>query len=214
MFSELDDPTSFNIVHCGLETDKYRYRAPRKEVKYLLCVARLSSEKGHRFLIHALRLLRDKGYDLELRLAGNGPKKDELKRLVDEFGLGEHVHFLGYLNEDEIISALRSSDLFVLPSFIEGLPVSAMEAMAVGLPVIATNIAGTSELIEDGKTGLLVRPSDPEALADAIIRMAQDHSFRLRLAEFGRRKVVDEFDIHKETSKLKEYLQQSCNTVR
>jgi colanic acid/amylovoran biosynthesis glycosyltransferase len=213
MFSELDDLTSFKIVHCGLEIDNYRYRAPRKAVKYLLCVARLSSEKGHRFLIHALKLLRDKGYDLELRLAGSGPKEDALKRLVDELELGDHVQFLGYLNEDEIISALQSSDLFVLPSFIEGLPVSAMEAMAVGLPVIATNIAGTSELVEDRKTGLLVRPSDSEALADAIVRMAQDHSFRLRLAEFGRRKVVDEFDIHKETSKLKEYLQQSC-TVR
>src|SRR5262249_43414760 len=151
MFSELDDPTSFKIVHCGLEIDNYRYREPRKTVKYLLCVARLSSEKGHGFLIHALKLLRDKGYDLELRLAGSGQKKDALKRLVDELELGDHVQFLGYLNEDKIIGALQSSDLFVLPSFIEGLPVSAMEAMAVGLPVIATNIAGTSELVEDGK---------------------------------------------------------------
>jgi glycosyltransferase involved in cell wall biosynthesis len=213
MFSECNDPTSFKIVHCGLPIDKYRYRPPKKEIKYLLCVARLSSEKGHTFLIHALRQLRNRGYDLELRLAGNGPMKGQLKKLADELGLAEQVHFLGYLNEDEVIRELHSSDLFVLPSFVEGLPVSAMEAMAVGLPVIATNIAGTSELIEDGKTGILVRPSDPEALADAAVTMIHDYPFRLHAAELGRKKVIDEFDIDKETARLNEYLLQNSNAV-
>ena len=213
MFSECDDPTPFKVVHCGLETDKYKYRPPRKEIKYLLCVARLSSEKGLAFLVQALRLLRNKGYDLELRLAGDGPTKEHLKKLVDDFGLAEQVHFLGYLNEDEVIRELQHSDLFVLPSFVEGLPVSAMEALAVGLPVIATNIAGTSELIEDGKTGVLVRPSDAESLADAVVRITQDYAFRLRAAELGRERVIDEFDIHKETARLNAYLLQSSDTI-
>jgi glycosyltransferase involved in cell wall biosynthesis len=202
MFSESVDPTYFRVVHCGLEIDKYCYRPPRNEIKYLLCVARLSPEKGLTFLIQALRLLRNKGYDLELRIAGDGPTKEPLKKLADELGLAEQVHFLGYLSEDKVINALQHSDLFVLPSFVEGLPVSAMEAMAVGVPVIATNIAGTSELIEDGKTGVLVRPSDPEALADAVVKMMHDHPFRIRAAELGRTKVIDEFDVHKETAKL------------
>jgi colanic acid/amylovoran biosynthesis glycosyltransferase len=81
-----------------------------------------------------------------------------------------------------------------------------MEAMAVGVPVIATNVAGTSELIEDGRTGLLVRPSDPLALADAIVRMIRDYPFRLCAAQLGRQKVVDEFDVDKETAKLNRYL--------
>lgn len=210
MFSGCDDATSFNIVHCGLEIEKYAYRPPRKEVKHLLCVARLSPEKGLASLIHALKLLRNKGYDVELRLGGDGPTKEYLKTLAEAVGLSEQVHFLGYLNEDEVIRELRGSDLFVLPSFVEGLPVSAMEAMAVGLPVIATNIAGTSELVEDGKTGILVRPSDPQALADAVVRMTQDYSFRLGAAELGRKKVIEEFDIHKESSKLNEYLLQAA----
>ena len=213
MFSGWDDLTSFKIVHCGLEIEKYRYRPPKKEIKDLLCVARLSSEKGLAVLVHALRLLRNKGYDLELRLAGDGPAEDYLKKLADESGLTEQVHFLGFLTEDEVVRELQNSDLFILPSFVEGVPVSAMEAMAVGVPVIATNIGGTSELIEDGQTGILVRPSDPEILADATIRMAQDYPFRLRAAELGRKKVEDEFDIHKETPKLNAYFLQSNDAV-
>ena len=119
--------------------------------------------------------------------------------------------FLGFVTEDEVIRELQDSDLFVLPSFVEGLPVSVMEAMAVGVPVISTNIAGTSELIEDGKSGLLVRPSDSEAIADAIIRMVNDYDFRLRAAELGRRKVVDEFDLETECAKLNTFLLNSCD---
>ena len=210
MFSESDDPTDFKIVHCGLEIDKYKYRPPRKEIKNILCVARLSPEKGLTFLVQALKLLRDKGHEIELRLAGDGPAKEHLKGLAAETGLADKVHFLGFLSEDEIIGELQYTDLFVLPSFVEGLPVCVMEAMAVGVPVIATNIAGTSELVEDGKTGILVRPSDSEAIADAVIRMMQDHPFRLQAAELARQKVLSEFDIHGETARLNEYLLQSC----
>src|SRR5262249_4290041 len=113
--------------------------------------------------------------------------------------------------EDKIIAELQASDLFVLPSFVEGIPVSAMEAMAVGVPVIATNIAGTSELIDDGKTGILVRPSDAEILAEAVIRMKEDHGFRLRAAELGRERVATEFDVDRESAKLNAYLLQHCD---
>jgi glycosyltransferase involved in cell wall biosynthesis len=202
MFSGLDDPTRIKVIHCGLNVEKYVYRPPKEQLKRIFCAARLSPEKGHAFLIYAVRYLLDRGHELELGLAGDGPSKRQLAALAAELAISDRVHFLGYLTEDEVIHELQKSDLFVLPSFVEGLPVSAMEAMAVGVPVIATNIAGTSELIEDGKTGLLVRPSDSQALADAIIRMIQDYDFRLHAAELGRKKVVDEFDVDKETAKL------------
>jgi glycosyltransferase involved in cell wall biosynthesis len=211
MFSESDDPDSFKVVHCGLSIEKYGYRPPKEQVTRLFCAARLAPEKGLSFLIHALKLLLDDGHGLELRLAGGGPSKEELEQLTKELGLSGHVHFLGYLGEDAVIRELQTSDLFVLPSFVEGLPVSAMEAMAVGVPVIATNIAGTSELIEDGKTGLLVRPSDAKALANAVVTMMKDFNFRLRAAELGRKKMIEEFDIEKETAKLNGYLLQSCD---
>jgi glycosyltransferase involved in cell wall biosynthesis len=213
MFSGCDEPEPFKVVHCGLSTEKYGYRPPREQIRKIFCAARLSPEKGHAILINALRLLLDEGHDLELRLAGDGPSRRQLSTLAKGLGLADRVHFLGYLSEDEVISELQEADLFILPSFVEGVPVAAMEAMAVGVPVIATNIAGTSELIEDGKTGLLIRPSDPQALVDAVVWMIEHHAFRIRAAELARRKVIDEFDVNKETAKLNRYLLDSCDDL-
>ena len=211
MFSECDDPTPFKVIHCGLNIGKYSFRPPREKIKRLFCAARLSPEKGLTFAIVALRILRDKGYDLELVLAGDGPSKGPLQALTRRVGLSDRVKFVGFLTEDEVISELQASDLFVLPSFVEGIPVSAMEAMAIGVPVIATNIAGTSELIKDKETGLLVRPSDAEALANAVIKMIEDHGFRLRAAALGRKIVEEEFDVDKESAKLNLALLQCCD---
>jgi len=211
MFSASEDPAQFKVVHCGLTIDNYQFRTPREKVERLFCAARLSPEKGHLFSLQALKILHDRGCRLELRLAGDGPARRRLEHLSRELGIADHVRFLGNLSEREVAEELQAADLFLLSSFVEGIPVSAMEAMAVGVPVIATNVAGTSELIEDGRTGLLVRPSDPQALADAIARMMQDHPFRLRVAQLGRQKVVDEFDVDKETARLNGYLLQSCS---
>jgi len=204
MFSEAVDPTPFKVIHCGLSLEKYKYRPPSGQVRSLFCAARLSPEKGLTFLIHALKELIDNACDFELRLAGNGPSLDSLKKLVAALGVSDNVRFLGFLDEDQIIDELQRSDLFVLPSFVEGIPVAAMEAMAIGVPVVVTNIAGTSELVEDGKTGLLVRPSDSKTLANAIMRIAHDHPLALRLSEAARRKVAEEFDVAKEAAKLRE----------
>ena len=198
------------VVHCGLSIGKYAYRPPKEQIKRLFCAARLSPEKGLTFAVEALKLLLDKGYDLELRLGGDGPSKAHLQALTKQLGIADRVKFLGFLTEEEVISELHAADLFVLPSFVEGVPVSAMEAMAVGVPVVATNIAGTYELIENGETGILIRPSDAQALADAVISMIADFDFRRRAAELARRKVVDEFDVDKETAKLNQYLVESC----
>jgi glycosyltransferase involved in cell wall biosynthesis len=209
MFSGSTDPTPFKVVHCGLAIDKYAFRPPNKAVKRLFCAARLAPEKGLTFAIEALKCLVEEGYDLELRLAGDGPSKTALEALAARLNLADRVRFLGFLSENEIINELQHSDLFVLPSFIEGLPVSAMEAMAIGVPVIATNIAGTGELVEHGKTGTLIRPSDVMALAKAIVKVIGDYEFRLRAAELGRKRVVEEFDVEKETAKLDGYFLQS-----
>jgi glycosyltransferase involved in cell wall biosynthesis len=211
MFSERDDPDLFKVVHCGLSLDKYHYRTPKETVRRIFCAARLSPQKGHVFLIRAMKLLIDQGHELELRLAGDGIRKAQLTNLAHELGISDRVNFLGFLSEDEVIHELQDCDLFVLPSFVEGLPVSAMEAMAIGVPVIATNIAGTGELVEDGRTGLLVRPSDSQALADAVVRMINDYDFRLRAAELGRKKVTDEFDLEKECANLNVFLLESCD---
>jgi glycosyltransferase involved in cell wall biosynthesis len=210
MFSAIQDVTRFKVVHCGLNIENYDYRTPRRKIEIIFCAARLSPEKGHFFILEALKLLRDDGHHLQLRLAGDGPCRHELRELSRALQIEDCVQFLGNIDEDRIAGELQKADLFVLSSFVEGIPVSAMEAMAAGVPVIATNVAGTSELIEDGKTGLLVRPSDPQALASAIVRMKEDYTFRLQATELARRKVSEEFDVDKEAAKLNHYLLQSC----
>ena len=207
LFSGKSDASPLKIVHCGLQLSEYKFRLPRQKVERLYCAARLAPEKGFEFLIHALKILQDRNYTLELRLVGDGPHRSALQRLASELGVANCLRFLGHLDESTKMRELSAADLFVLPSLAEGLPSLATEAMAVGVPVVATNIAGTSELVDDGKSGLLVRPSDPQALADAIIRMIEDHDFRVRASELGRKKVVvEEFDVDKEAAKLKKYL--------
>ena len=214
MFSGREDPAPFKIVHCGLNVEKYDYRPPRERVAGLFCAARLSPEKGQTFLIEALKILHQRGYPLVLRLAGDGPSRSRLKSLAEERQIAEYVIFLGNLTEDQVIDELQASDLFMLSSFVEGVPVSAMEAMAVGVPVIATNVGGTGELVEDGRTGILVRPSDPKALADAVARLIEDYPLRLRVAQLGRQRVLEEFDVEKETAKLNKYFLESCRLHR
>ena len=202
VFAPDADLTLLKIVHCGLDLDRYEFRLPREIVSQIFCAARLAPEKGFEFLVQALAILIAKNYDLQLRIAGDGPSKGRLQDLANRLGVADRISFLGNLSEQEVARELSASDLFVLSSLAEGLPVSAMEAMAVGVPVIATNIAGTSELVDHGKSGLLVSPASPEAIADAVVTMANSYEFRSRAARLARNKVVEEFDVTKESEKL------------
>ncbi len=205
LFSGTSNRDPFKVVHCGLDLARYPYRPPKPEVRKIFCAARLSPEKGLEVLIEAVRDLLQQGFDLELQLAGDGPSRPQLQDFCEQWGITENVRFLGYLSEEGIVEALTESDLFVLPSFVEGLPVSAMEAMAVGVPVICTNIAGTAELVEPDATGLLIKPANVNALVEAIQFMISDFGARKRYSLAGRKKVEAEFDLHVEAKKL-----QSC----
>jgi colanic acid/amylovoran biosynthesis glycosyltransferase len=202
MFSNATDPAPFKVVHCGLNINNYKFRAPNRDIGRVFCVARLSPEKGHTFLLGALKILSDKGRRLQLLLAGDGPSRTELAKLADSLGISDRVTFLGFLNERQIIDELDKADLFVLPSFVEGVPVCVMEAMAVGVPVVATNVGGTGELIKDRKTGILIPPSDADAIADAVVEMIENYDFRLRSTKEARETIINEFDQTKETTKL------------
>lgn len=206
IFSGCTDISKLKVAHCGLDLLQYSFRPPRQQVTRLFTSARLSPEKGIEFLINALALLSNRGLTLELRLAGDGPQRETLEKLSAELGVSNNVTFLGNLAERQIVDELTEADIFVLPSLAEGVPVSLMEAMAIGVPVIATNIAGTSELVEEGKNGILVRPTDAEALANAIANIVGDHNLRLRVTKAARFKVEQEFNVDVETAKLHAYL--------
>jgi len=151
-------------------------------------IARLCDVKGQRELIEATALVPDvqvaiAGADLEQ----NGAYRALLERLAADRGVSDRVHFLGF--RDDASAVLDQLDVVVLPSWIEGLPIIVLEAMAHAKPVIATAVGGTAELVEDGETGLLVAPRDPPQLAGAIRSLAADASLRDRLGRAGRGRV-------------------------
>lgn len=188
-----------HIVHCGVEPE--RYGRPRRPVPdQLVFVGRLVAQKGVPVLLQALALARRIKPSLTLVLVGDGADRAALEAEARALELGEAVTFLGYRNQEEVADLLAGSAALVIPSFAEGVPVVLMEAMAAGLPVVATRIAGIAELVEDGISGRLVPPSDEEALARALIDVTGPEA--TRMGEAGRTAVTEHFNLRAEAARL------------
>ena len=168
----------------------------------ILCVGQLAPAKGQHVLIAAVDALVREGHEIQLRFAGDGPDRADLQRDVDARGLSRNVVFAGNLNQDELRNLYRECDVLALPSFGEGLPVVLMEAMAMEIPCVATWVAGVPELIRDGVDGLLVPPTDEDALARAILRLKNDPDFCLRLGRKARLRVIDGYDVSRNCERL------------
>lgn len=201
----LVDPSEWekmHVVRCGLPFDRIPLKSPASENKTIICVGRLSPEKGQAGLLRAFAKVRSSHPELELRLVGDGPERGALGALTKELGLSGAVTFAGRLPEEETLAEIARSDLLVLPSFMEGLPIVLMEAMAVGVPVIASRVAGIPELVEDGASGLLFTPSNWDGLASAIERLLGDEALQAKLTERAKAIVAAEFDTRKSATEL------------
>lgn len=194
--------SKLHVVHCGVLPEEYETARHSGIGQRLLFVGRLAAAKGLPVLLAALAEVRQHHPDVQLTIAGDGPDRRSLQVLSWEYGVDRNVCFLGYQSPAEVKNLLRQADVFVLASFAEGVPVVLMEAMAAGVPVIATQIAGVPELVEDGLSGLLVPPGDPAPLAAKISALLDDAELRGRLAEAGRLRVEREFNIEMEAGKL------------
>ena len=197
-----------HVVHCGIEPEAFAVDGdrPRSEGPHILCVGRLVHLKGQHLLIEAFAELHARGVAGRLTLVGDGPKRDELRALAERLGVREQVQFAGAVGQDEIRAIYRSADVFCLPSMAEGLPVVLMEAMALQVPVVASRIMGIPELVEDGRTGLLVAPGRVDSLVRALERLLRDPGLRDRLGRDGRSKVLDEFDVDVSARRLRDVL--------
>ncbi|MEM1340773.1 MAG: glycosyltransferase [Pseudomonadota bacterium] len=185
------------IIHCGVTPALYERPRQASDGLHLVFVGRLAPVKGLRVLLTALTHLPDRD-DIRLTIVGDGSERAALEALAAP--LGTRVRFTGYQSQEEVAQILASAHAFVLPSFAEGVPVVLMEAMASGLPVIATRITGVPELVEDGVSGHLVTPGDPAALSQAIQALA-DADTRA-MGQAGQIKVRAEFDIAEEAARL------------
>lgn len=203
------------VIHMGVDLPgmpgSASTLAPKRRADNLrvLCPANLIPVKGHRYLLTALALLKNKGVIPILDLAGSGVLMKELKAEVVRLGLHSQVNFLGHVPHQQLLTNYGDGnvDVVILPSIDlgnglhEGIPVSLIEAMSYGIPVISTIAGGTPELLKDG-AGLLVPPGDPEAIADALDRLLKDGELRYSLGSAGKTRVQEQFSLEATVTKL------------
>jgi glycosyltransferase involved in cell wall biosynthesis len=202
------------VVHPGVALSIFRpslaqRQAARRELglsrtEFVVgCVGRGTAEKGHRYLLEALAAYRSQADSITVLLIGIPPPGyhpiayphvRHLHRLVADLGLHRQVRFLGL--RTDVPRLLNALDLFVHPSVRESFGRAAVEAMATGLPLVATRVGGLSEVVVDGETGLLVPPADPAALGAAIGRLRADPELRKKMGESGRRRAQQHFSLH------------------
>jgi glycosyltransferase involved in cell wall biosynthesis len=193
------------VVHCGVDPKAFAKPGPvahNGSQLHILNVGRLVPLKGQLILIEAVAALVDRGLDVLLTIVGDGPLRNELDLAVRQRALGDRVRLVGNVGQDDIVERYRDADVFCLPSFREGVPVALMEAMASGLPVIASGIMGIPELVQDRVSGLLVLPGRADLLATAIAALAGDPPLRRRLADNARAKIVAEYELRQCTREL------------
>jgi colanic acid/amylovoran biosynthesis glycosyltransferase len=172
-----------------------------------LSIGSLQEYKGHAYLVRACALLKDR-LELSCVIVGEGNERRRLERLVRSLGLESCVTLVGARREEEVAEFLANADCFVQPSVVaangqmEGIPVALMEAMACGVPVVATALSGVPELVRDGVTGLLVPPRDPGALAEAVLGVFRHPLAAADRAAAGRQLVQEEFSLSRSAGQL------------
>jgi len=170
---------------------KYGFDSNDRVVLFVGSLDRSHRYKGVDYLIKAVHLARKESSDVKLVIVGGGDLAPKLKKLVQELHLGQNVVFTGSIPDEELPLHYAMCDIFVLPSFskVEAFGLVLFEAMASGKPCIASDIPGVRDVLKNGKTGLLVPPRDPEALAQAILRLAEDNKLKSEMAQNARRDV-------------------------
>lgn len=198
-----------DVIHCGVDPDAFPASVPATAGRLrIVAVGTLHEVKGQAHLIEACRLLAERGVAFTCRFIGDGPDRESLSKRIDRHGLGDRVTLAGRMTNDAVARELARSDVLVAPSVPtsggkrEGIPVVLMEAMAAGLPVVASRLSGIPELVTDDVSGLLVPPGDDVALADALGRLAEEPALRARLGTAGRETVLRDFDVDRNAAVL------------
>jgi glycosyltransferase involved in cell wall biosynthesis len=175
------------VIPNGVDTDVFGIRRQPRAARTIITVANLRAEKRHDVLLQAAHQLVTAGRDLQFQLVGDGPLRGVLERQAAAWGLSERVAFLGH--RDDVPALLAAADVYVLSSDSEALPNGVLEAMAAGLPVVASAVGGLLNLVADCSTGLLVPPGDPRALAHAIDSLVSDEQRAWRIGHAAQQEV-------------------------
>lgn len=205
------DPSRWHklvTVRCGVDLERLPAASPRALSSHsqlrIICVGRLAAEKGQLGLVDAFHKACQQGLRACLVLVGDGPDRKSIEERVERYDLWDRVEILGRLPEERTLEEISRSDVLVLASFMEGLPVVLMEAMALRVPVIAPTIAGIPELVIHKKTGLLFTAGDWDQLAERMIELSVEPEMRLQIASEGFIKVEKSFELNQAVRPLAE----------
>jgi len=202
--------SKIHLIHCGLSKQYLTQEiTPVPQNSRLVCVARLSEQKGHTILLQAINNLVLEGFQLKLTLVGDGPLRAKMEGLIAQLNLQDYVEITGWVTNERVRQEIVDSQAMVLASFAEGLPVVIMETLALGRPVVSTYIAGIPELIEDGACGWLVPSGSVKDLTSAIRKILQASPAELaQMSKIGVEKVGKNHSVDLEASKLASLLGQ------
>jgi glycosyltransferase involved in cell wall biosynthesis len=208
-----------HVVQNGVDMDRFQPRADDHELRaglQLPCaapvagiVARLSAEKNHELFLEVAALVRQEVGDAHFLVVGDGPRLDRLTTLAAEKGLADCVHFIG--NRTDVPDLLGLMDVFLLTSHIEANPISILEALATGKPVVATRVGSVGETVIDGEVGFLVAPGDAAAMAARVVELFRDPRLARRLGGEARRQVLDRHSLRAATDQFQNLLQRLLN---
>jgi glycosyltransferase involved in cell wall biosynthesis len=192
-----------HVIRCGIDPEVFLPAAQMngKNALQIICVGSFEEVKGHKYLVEACNILRERKIDFVCDLIGDGPVRPQVAKQIADLNLQNQVIIHGSRKRQEVAEMMRAADVKVLASVPtaegkrEGIPVVIMEAMASGLPVISSQLSGIPELVDDGRTGILVQPGDAEALAAALQKLYENPALRLSMGQAGREKVLREFNM-------------------
>ena len=203
--------SKIKVVHCGLESTFHSIDSlPPAAARRLVCVGRLSKEKGQLLLVEAAYQLMQKGIDFELVLAGDGEMRSEIEDLIAQYGLTRQIRITGWLSGNQVREEILAARSLVLPSFTEGLPVVIMEAFALRRPVLATYVGGIPELVIQGESGWLFPAGSVNELAAALKDCLSKSPDELKtMGDSGYHRVVERHSIDTEAAKLAELFRAS-----
>ncbi|MDY7076296.1 MAG: glycosyltransferase [Chloroflexota bacterium] len=203
--SQFPDITTdkIKVIHHGVSLQDFQPGGWEKKngLPMILFVAQFREKKGLPFLIEACRILKSDGYEFKCCVVGDGAQRSYIETLIEKYGLQNTVKLAGIVFQEHLKDYYRRADIFALPSIVghdgdrDGIPVTLIEVMSMGRPVVSTFVSGIPELVEDGQTGLLVPPGDASALAKALLTLLRDENLRRQMGQAGRDRVIKHFDI-------------------
>jgi glycosyltransferase involved in cell wall biosynthesis len=195
-------PASTTVIYNGVDPEKFFPEIEPHSRLIVLCVGNLIAIKGHALLLRAFARMLDHGMDCSLEIIGDGPERGRLTQLAAQLGIAGRVHFRGRQSRSEVAEAMRQCAVFALPSTYEGLGCVYLEAMACAKPAIGCCGQGIDEIIEHGKTGMLVAPGSEGELSNSMRALLQDKALRQRIGLAAREAILDRLTLNHQAQQL------------